>query len=85
MRLSAFIICYARPINAFVIWPPWNFNSIIAWQNSNETVQARYSKEKKSFGKIELILRNLLGNVYTKKSKINETAVKKIFTVEIAT
>ena len=32
--LSAFIICYTKPVNGFVIWPQWNLNSIMTYSRT---------------------------------------------------
>ena len=47
-----------------------------------ETARGWHNKEKKSFEKKILLLRNLICNVDSKQSKINEVEVKIIFTVE---
>ena len=47
-----------------------------------EKVRARHDKEKGSFEKKELLLRNLICNVDSKQSKINEVAVKILFVAE---
>lgn len=47
-----------------------------------EKVRASDNKEKGSFQKKEMLLRNLKCNVDSKQSKINEVVVKMLFVLE---
>lgn len=47
-----------------------------------EKVRASDNKEKRSFQKKEMLLRNLKCNIDSKQSKINEVVVKMLFVLE---
>ena len=65
-----------------------NFKFHNGWKIKNkkrtviETAGGWHNKDKKSFEKKILLLRNRICNVDSKQSKINEVEVKIIFTVE---
>ena len=82
MYLPAFIVCYTKPINIFCDLTIIKFKFHHGLQGTDS--QGRHNKEKKSFEKVELILMNLIWNVYCKQSGENEAVVKIISTVKIA-